>query len=81
MSTFGMTSNSESAQWLIFIGILLAIGLGIACFILWLFVIRKSGGTKRKRRRNHKHRRLNPTLAQTGGLPPVRNPGEPPRGA
>ena len=75
-----MTSNSASAQWLIFLAILLAIGLGITCFLVWLYVIRKYGKRKRKHRRRSKHNQINPTLAQTGGLPPPRKPGEPPRG-
>jgi len=40
-----------------------------------------TGGKRRRRRRAH--RRRNPTLAETGGLPPIRNhssaPGERPR--
>ena len=80
MNPFTMPTNSAAADWLIFIAILLAIGIGIACFIIWLFMFRKSG-RKRKQREKRKHRRVNPTLAQTGGLPPLRNPGEPPRGA
>lgn len=32
---------------------------------------------RRRRRRRREHRRLNPTLAETGGLPPIR-PDEPP---
>ncbi len=35
-------------------------------------------GTRHRRHRRREHRPLNPTLAMTGGLPPVRNP-EPPR--
>jgi hypothetical protein len=33
---------------------------------------------RKRRRSRHRHRSLNPTLAQTGGLPPVR-PDEPPQ--
>ncbi len=35
---------------------------------------------KRRRRRRRKHRPTNPTLAETGGLPPKRSETEPPRG-
>ncbi len=35
---------------------------------------------KRWRRPRREHRPLNPTLAQTGGLPPVRDPDQPPPG-
>lgn len=79
MNSLLMTSNSASADWLIFIAILLAIGIGIGCFIIWLFLMRKTS-KKRKRREKRRHRRVNPTLAETGGLPPVRDHGQPPRG-
>jgi hypothetical protein len=81
MNTFDMSTSSASAEWLIFVAILLAIGIGVACFAIWLFVLRGSGKkhSKRRKRRRH-HRQINPTLAQTGGLPPPRNPNEPPRG-
>jgi hypothetical protein len=38
------------------------------------------GSKRRRRRRRHKHRPANPTLAETGGLPPKRTDEEPPRG-
>jgi hypothetical protein len=79
MNPFELPTNGVATDWLYFVAILLAIGIGIACFALWLFVFRKSGKKKRKRR-NRRHRQINPTLAQTGGLPPLRQPGEPPKG-
>jgi ABC-type nickel/cobalt efflux system permease component RcnA len=33
---------------------------------------------RRHRRRRHEHHRRNPTLAETGGLPPLRDPNSPP---
>lgn len=43
--------------------------------LIWVAFFRK----RRKRRRRHEHRPLNPTLAQTGGLPQARPdpPSEP----
>lgn len=81
MNTFDMSTSSDAAQWLIFVAILLAVGIGIACFVIWLFVLRGTGKKhhKRRKRRRH-HRQTNPTLAETGGLPPPRGPNEPPRG-
>ena len=79
MNPFELPSSSVSADWLYFLAILIAIGIGIACFVLWLFISRKSGKKKRKHR-HRRHRQVNPTLAQTGGLPPLRQPGEPPKG-
>lgn len=37
-----------------------------------------SEGGRRRRRRREKGRVRNPTLAETGGLPPVRDPSTPP---
>ena len=37
-----------------------------------------SGSGRRRRRRREKGRPRNPTLAETGGLPPVRDPDAPP---
>jgi hypothetical protein len=79
MGALDMQSSSASSEWLIFIAILLAVGIGIACFITWLFIFRKSGKKRRKRMGRH-HRKINPTLAETGGLPPPREPSQPPRG-
>ena len=31
-----------------------------------------NGGSRRKRKRRREHRQRNPTLAETGGLPPIR---------
>jgi Na+/melibiose symporter-like transporter len=46
--------------------------------LIWVFYFRK---TRRRHRRKHRHHRehrvANPTLAETGGLPPARPP-EPP---
>ncbi len=77
-----MTGNSVAADWMIFVAILLAVGIGIACFIIWYFTLNRSEKRRHsRRRRRREHRKLNPTLAQTGGLPPPRPPNQPPRGA
>ena len=77
MNYYDSSAASQSFDWLVFTVILLAAGLPLAAFIVWLVVFRKSA---KKEHRRRKHRRLNPTLAQTGGLPPLRRPDEPPRG-
>lgn len=82
MNLFSLTGSNPTAQWLVFVAILLVIGLGITFFFFWLFGLRKygkKGGRKRKRKHRY-HGRANPTLAESGGLPPPRKPGEPPRG-
>jgi predicted permease len=80
MSSFDMQSSGVAADWMIFVAILVAVGIAIACFIIWLFMFRKTK-KRRKRREGRHHRKLNPTLAETGGLPPPRAPNQPPRGA
>ncbi|HEU5396840.1 MAG TPA: hypothetical protein VFV81_06720 [Verrucomicrobiae bacterium] len=59
-------------QWVGFVIMLAAI---IASTIIAVFVALSFRKKKRRKRKHHHHRNdnhLNPTLAQTGGLPPVR---------
>jgi uncharacterized iron-regulated membrane protein len=72
------TADSPAIQWLAFILFLLLISIVLGSFVLWLRM-KKSGKGKRKRKHRH-HRPSNPTLAQTGGLPPKRDPNLPPPG-
>lgn len=79
MNPFLFLSTGKTADWLVFAAMLLLIGICIAGLITWIFLSRKSN--KRKRKRRHRgHNRINPTLAQTGGLPPPRDPNRPPPG-
>ena len=64
-----------TATWVdffIMVGVFALIATGA---LIWAFYFRK---TRRKHRHKHRHRRgrrsVNPTLAQTGGLPPPRPP-------
>jgi hypothetical protein len=54
------------------LGSIVAVGLFI---MVYLLLTRKP---KQKRKNINKRRKLNPTLAQTGGLPPPRDPNSPP---
>lgn len=46
--------------------------------VVWILFFRKSARHRRRRRRQHSEQhQLNPTLAQIGGLPPVRREGKP----
>jgi hypothetical protein len=69
--------SSLTPDWVEFLamaGGLLLVGIGM---LIWVFYLRGSGHKHRRRRRHHHERRSpNPTLAQTGGLPPAR-PSEP----
>ncbi len=44
MNTFTMSNQQlVHGQWLIFIGILFAIGIGVTGFAIWFFALRGSG--------------------------------------
>lgn len=62
-------------QWLNFLAMFVAVVLAAFGILLWAVMFRK-----RRRRKHHKRReqrgerKLNPTLAEIGGLPPLRPP-------
>ena len=77
---FSLPTSGKSADWVLFAVMVLAIGLAIGLVAVWAVVYRpKSKKRKRKQRKRH-HRQHNPTLAEKGGLPPLRAPNEPPPG-
>ena len=58
-----------------------AIGISVCAVALWLLFFRpKSKKRHRKHRRKRHQHQHNPTLAETGGLPPRRDPQQPPAG-
>ncbi len=60
--------------------IIILVSLIIAAIVVWWFVAKHSsanGAHKRKRKRHSHRRKANPTLDQTGGLPPPRDPDAP----
>jgi LPXTG-motif cell wall-anchored protein len=63
-----LPSSADVANSLIVIGAAVLAALG------WLFLFRSKLMHRHKyhRRRRRSQRKLNPTLAQTGGLPPLR---------
>jgi hypothetical protein len=75
---FMPTADSPVIQWLGFLLFLLLVCVCLGGLIVWLQVGHKHHG-KRKRHRRHR-RPANPTLAETGGLPPRRDPNQPPPG-
>jgi hypothetical protein len=72
------SADSPVLQWLGFALFLVLLFICVGSFIIWLNTARTSR-SRRKRRHRH-HRPTNPTLAQTGGLPPKRDPNLPPPG-
>jgi uncharacterized iron-regulated membrane protein len=78
MNPFELPANNAASDWLIFLAILVPVCLAIAGFIVWVRF--RNQGKKSRRRRHRHHRHTNPTLAETGGLPPLRDPNEPPPG-
>jgi uncharacterized membrane protein YbhN (UPF0104 family) len=65
-----------SPEWLDFFTVLGTIGLVMLLAFFWALFIRKNG-KRRIRRRKRKRRSRNPTLAERGGLPPVREGKKP----
>jgi hypothetical protein len=60
-------------QWLNFLVMAVAILLVAFATFLWFVLFhKKKRGYKRKHRRHREQRKLNPTLAESGGLPPIR---------
>ncbi len=77
---FALPNNGQKGEWLVFLTMVLAVGLTVGVVLIWLKVYRpKKKKVKHHRRKRH-HRQHNPTLAETGGLPPVRDPNQPPSG-
>jgi hypothetical protein len=72
---FSMLTPAET-QWLDFSVFFGAFALVAIATLVWYFRLRNK---KVRRRKHHHHRRqIKPTLAQTGGLPPVRKTENPP---
>jgi heme/copper-type cytochrome/quinol oxidase subunit 2 len=79
-SIFSLPENNVKGDWLIFFVMLVAIGLAVGIVVVWTVIYRpKKKKRKSKHRRRHS-RQHNPTLAERGGLPPLRNPNQPPSG-
>lgn len=63
-------------QWANFLAIFAVIVVSAFAVFLWAIMFRKK--RKRKyRQHNHEKRKLNPTLAESGGLPPPREEKKP----
>jgi hypothetical protein len=72
------SADSPLLQWLGFGLFLLLLSLSLGGLLVWLKTSKAGKGKRRKRHRHH--RPTNPTLAQTGGLPPKRDANQPPHG-
>jgi hypothetical protein len=78
---FSLPSNGTSSEWVMFAIMVIAIGLAVGLVAVWAVVYRpKSKKRKHKHRRKRHNRQHNPTLAEKGGLPPLRSPNQPPPG-
>jgi len=64
----------EWVDFFIMTGAFALVGIGA---LIWVFFFRKPGRRRRKHHHRHEHRSPNPTLAQSGGLPPVRQEEKP----
>jgi hypothetical protein len=56
-------------NFFIMVGVFALVAIGA---LMWILFIRKPGRRRRKYRHHHERRLPNPTLAQNGGLPPIR---------
>jgi hypothetical protein len=72
------SADSPVIEWLGLIGFLLLMFLAVGGVVVWLKVLRVNKGKRKRKKRHHRH--TNPTLAQTSGLPPKRDPNVPPPG-
>jgi hypothetical protein len=61
-------------DFFIMAGAFALVGIGT---LIWIFFFRKPGKRRRKHRHRHERYSSNPTLAQSGGLPPVRQKEKP----
>jgi hypothetical protein len=64
----------EWVDFFIMVGAFLLVAIGA---LIWLFFLRKPGKRRRKHRHRHEHHSSITTLAQKGGLPPVRHEEKP----
>ncbi|MGA2786422.1 MAG: hypothetical protein ABSF60_02735 [Verrucomicrobiota bacterium] len=62
-------------DFFIMVGAFALVGIGA---IIWIVFFRKPGRRRRKHRHRHERRLPKNTLAQNGGLPPVRREERPP---
>jgi hypothetical protein len=66
-------------EWVDFFIMVGAIALVAIGGLIWALFLRKRGQRRRRKsHHHHEHRLPNPTLAQDGGLPPVRQEEKPP---
>jgi hypothetical protein len=79
-------SSAGLTGWQDFLIVSGAIVLAALVALIWIALFRKDPAQQHKRkhhrhgkkRRRREHRKLNPTLAETGGLPPIRTEQNPP---
>jgi hypothetical protein len=62
-----------SLPWLSLFAIAASVLFGVLAVFFWAQVFKKK---RKRKRKHHGHGRINPTLSEVGGLPPVRRPGE-----
>jgi hypothetical protein len=69
--------NQMPPAWADFFMMAGAFVLVLVSALIWLIYFRKTRKRRRKYRQHHKYRLSNATLAQTGGLPPIRREEKP----
>ena len=72
MRHFFIYSYGVSADWLIFLVMLMLICFAVGVFVVWFTVFRHKGKKRRKRRHHHHRDGRGIPLSAKGGLPPRR---------
>ena len=68
-----LAAGAPLPQWENFLALFAVIVLSALAVFLWAVLFRKKRRKRKYRsRHHHEHRKLNPTLAESGGLPPAR---------
>lgn len=78
MNSIALPTSNPLTEWLLFLAILVPLRLAIVGLVAWLLAVHNQGKKRQKGRRHH--RRSNPTLGETTGLPPKRDRSQPPSG-
>lgn len=80
MDSLDISNPAPMAGWLMFLLYLLAICVPVAIGAVWYAMTHHRNKKRRRKRHHHSSRQRRISLAETGGLPPPRDPNQPPPG-
>ncbi len=74
-----LTLSQAGSQWLYYLAVFASVIVGTVAVFIWVLFFKTK---RRRKRKHHGHGRIRPTLAESGGLPPLREdyekPSDPP---